>query len=159
MTPVVRGSGISKMDLILPNLAKWSRWIDLKTTQVFTGKLVDYRTNAAFFIVLYSRLKIMGGNDCYLITVFLITVIYLCLFSNLYILCQLYFYLYLTESMFLIGLAMAPFGQIWYFRLMEKLIPGAPTMEIALKKVLADQIVAGPVFISFFLFGNYKTTK
>lgn len=101
----------------------------------------------------------MGGNDCYLITVFLITVIYLCLFSNLYILCQLYFYLYLTESMFLIGLAMAPFGQIWYFRLMEKLIPGAPSMEIALKKVLADQIVAGPVFISFFLFGNYKTTK
>lgn len=54
---------------------------------------------------------------------------------------------------------MAPFGQIWYFRLMEKLIPGAPSMEIALKKVLADQIVAGPVFISFFLFGNYKTTK
>uniref|UniRef100_K1S0D5 Mpv17-like protein 2 n=1 Tax=Magallana gigas TaxID=29159 RepID=K1S0D5_MAGGI len=49
---------------------------------------------------------------------------------------------------------MAPFGQIWYFRLMEKLIPGAPTMEIALKKVLADQIVAGPVFISFFLFGK-----
>lgn len=59
-----------------------------------------------------------------------------------------------TESMFLIGLAMAPFGQIWYFRLMEKLIPGAPSMEIALKKVLADQIVAGPVFISFFLFGK-----
>lgn len=61
--------------------------------------------------------------------------------------------------MFLIGLMMAPFGQVWYFRLMDKLIPGAPSIEIALKKVLADQIVAGPVFISFCLSGNYKTTK
>lgn len=85
--------------------------------------------------------------------------LFTCVYSVIFILCQLYFYLYFTESMFLIGLAMAPFGQIWYFRLMEKLIPGAPSMEIALKKVLADQIVAGPVFISFFLFGNYKTTK
>lgn len=58
-----------------------------------------------------------------------------------------------TESMFLIGLMMAPFGQVWYFRLMDKLIPGAPSIEIALKKVLADQIVAGPVFISFCLSG------
>lgn len=61
--------------------------------------------------------------------------------------------------MFLIGVMMAPFGQLWYFKLMERLIPGAPSIEIALKKVLADQIVAGPVFISFFLSGNYKTTK
>lgn len=58
-----------------------------------------------------------------------------------------------TESMFLIGVMMAPFGQLWYFKLMERLIPGAPSIEIALKKVLADQIVAGPVFISFFLSG------
>lgn len=58
--------------------------------------------------------------------------------------------------MFLIGVMMAPFGQLWYFKLMERLIPGAPSIEIALKKVLADQIVAGPVFISFFFSGNYK---
>lgn len=58
-----------------------------------------------------------------------------------------------TESMFLLGFCMAPIGQIWYFRVMERFIPGAPSMEIALQKIVADQIVATPIFISYFLFG------
>lgn len=67
---------------------------------MFIGKLVDYRINVAFFIVLYSRLKIMGGNDCYLIIVFLIIVNYLCLFSNLYFMLILFLFIFYRVNVF-----------------------------------------------------------
>lgn len=67
---------------------------------MFIGKLVDYRINVVFFIVLYSRLKIMGGNDCYLIIVFLIIVIYLCLFSNFYFMLILFLFIFYRVNVF-----------------------------------------------------------
>lgn len=66
--------------------------------------------------------------------------------------CNLYF----TERMFLIGLCLGPFGHLWYTKFVEKLVPGAPSTTTALKKILADQIIAGPFFCSAFFFGKYK---
>lgn len=58
--------------------------------------------------------------------------------------------------MFLIGLCLGPFGHLWYTKFVEKLVPGAPSTTTALKKILADQIIAGPFFCSAFFFGKYK---
>lgn len=58
-----------------------------------------------------------------------------------------------TERMFLIGLCLGPFGHLWYTKFVEKLVPGAPSTTTALKKILADQIIAGPFFCSAFFFG------
>lgn len=69
------------------------------------------------------------------------------------------FNLYFTERMFLIGLCLGPFGHLWYTKFVEKLVPGAPSTTTALKKILADQIIAGPFFCSAFFFGKYTNFK
>lgn len=66
---------------------------------------------------------------------------------------------YFTERMFLIGICLGPFGHLWYTKFVEKLVPGAPSTTTALKKILADQIIAGPFFCSAFFFGKYKLQK
>lgn len=65
---------------------------------------------------------------------------------------------YLTERMLAVGLALGPFGHLWYSKLVDRLVPGVASTQTALKKILADQIVAGPFFCSAFFFGKLKYT-
>nr|XP_022318927.1 mpv17-like protein 2 [Crassostrea virginica] len=58
-----------------------------------------------------------------------------------------------TKRMLAVGLALGPFGHLWYSKLVDRLVPGVASTQTALKKILADQIVAGPFFCSAFFFG------
>jgi hypothetical protein len=59
-----------------------------------------------------------------------------------------------TERMLAVGLALGPFGHLWYNKIVDKLVPGVASSRTAVKKILADQIVAGPFFCSAFFFGK-----
>ncbi|XP_048762316.1 mpv17-like protein 2 isoform X2 [Ostrea edulis] len=58
-----------------------------------------------------------------------------------------------TERMLAVGLALGPFGHLWYSKIVDKLVPGVVSTRTAVKKILADQVVAGPFFCSAFFFG------
>ncbi|XP_062592615.1 mpv17-like protein 2 [Saccostrea cucullata] len=60
---------------------------------------------------------------------------------------------YRTERMLAVGMALGPFAHVWYSKIVDKLVPGVASTQTALKKILADQLVAGPFFCSGFFFG------
>lgn len=57
-----------------------------------------------------------------------------------------------TGRMFTIGLMLGPFNHMWYNKLIEKIVTTGGTKG-ALKRILADQICAGPFFCFSFFFG------
>ncbi|KAK7100613.1 mpv17-like protein 2 [Littorina saxatilis] len=56
-----------------------------------------------------------------------------------------------TGRMLVIGLVLGPFNHHWY-RLLDKLVVGSG-LKVVVKKIAADQAVAGPFFCSCFLIG------
>lgn len=57
-----------------------------------------------------------------------------------------------TGRMFCIGITLGPLTHLWYTVVIERLVKGTGN-KMVLKKILADQFVAGPVFCSAFFFG------
>lgn len=57
-----------------------------------------------------------------------------------------------TGRMFLMGVSLGPLTHLWYSHIIERFIKGTGN-KMVLKKILADQLVAGPWFCSSFFFG------
>ena len=54
--------------------------------------------------------------------------------------------------MFVVGLVLGPCSHVWYKLLDNHLIGNG--LRVVFKKIAADQILAGPIFCTIFLFGN-----
>lgn len=57
-----------------------------------------------------------------------------------------------TGRMFLIGLFLGPFNHYWY-KILDMVVKGSG-MKVVVKKIAADQTVAGPFFCTSFLIGS-----
>lgn len=54
--------------------------------------------------------------------------------------------------MFIIGIATGPVNHGWYF-LLDRLLP-AVTLSTVAKKIILDQIIASPLFMTIFFMGS-----
>lgn len=54
------------------------------------------------------------------------------------------------------GVSLGPLTHLWYSHIIERFIKGTGN-KMVFKKILADQLVAGPWFCSSFFFGKFKT--
>ena len=59
--------------------------------------------------------------------------------------------------MLVVGCSLGPFGHLWYSHIVDKLVKGHG-VKVTLKKILADQAVAGPFFCSAFFIGMYAVS-